>query len=199
MAAVLGGRSAGTPTLHATWIAHTLCLLKTSDCTWCIASHILCMYCGLHTHYIGLEVMYTVHGSSNDLCFACHCRAISRDVYRGERPVGVQYSLAIKTSDRRGAGTSANVFLIMHGHQASGAHHHLTATPHDFDRCAASFIHRKHCCSCSHGTACRLGCTKLSSVTHYWVTQHQATQRSTTGAVHRLKPPKTCLAMRVHQ
>lgn len=67
------------------------------------------------------------------------CRAISRDVYRGERPMGVQYHLAFKTSDIRGAGTSANVFLIMHSHQASGAKHHLAATPHDFDRCAAPF------------------------------------------------------------
>ena len=69
------------------------------------------------------------------LC-AVPCRAISRDIYRGERPAAVQYLLALKTSDMRGAGTSANVHLTMHGHQASGATHTLTASPHDFDRYA---------------------------------------------------------------
>ncbi|KAL3141352.1 hypothetical protein ABBQ32_004935 [Trebouxia sp. C0010 RCD-2024] len=66
--------------------------------------------------------------------------AISRDIYRGERPAGVRYHLAFKTSDIRGAGTSANVFLVMHGQQASGAKHQLSAAPHDFDRgCSDQF------------------------------------------------------------
>lgn len=73
------------------------------------------------------------------LC-SCMCRAISRDLYRGERPLGVHYCLEIKTSDMRGAGTSVNVFLIMHGHQASSAKHHLAAAPHDFDRYPAFVI-----------------------------------------------------------
>ena len=62
------------------------------------------------------------------------CSAISRSLYRGRRPKGVQYQVAVKTSDMRGAGTSANVYLTMHGQQASGSKHQLTAGPHDFDR-----------------------------------------------------------------
>ncbi|DBA69854.1 TPA: hypothetical protein ACH3X2_012566 [Trebouxia sp. C0005] len=60
--------------------------------------------------------------------------ATSRDIYRGKRPAGVQYHLAVKTGDVRGAGTSANVYLIMHGQEASGRKHQLTAGPRDFDR-----------------------------------------------------------------
>ncbi|DBB10366.1 TPA: hypothetical protein ACH3X3_001925 [Trebouxia sp. C0006] len=60
--------------------------------------------------------------------------AISRNIYRGKRPAGVQYQLAVQTGDVRGAGTSANVYLIMHGREASGRKHQLTAGPHDFDR-----------------------------------------------------------------
>ena len=62
------------------------------------------------------------------------CRAISRDLYRGKRPTGVQYQLTLKTSDVRGAGSSANVHLAMHGQQRSGAKHQLGGGPHNFDR-----------------------------------------------------------------
>lgn len=92
------------------------------------------------------------------LC-SCMCRAISRDLYRGERPLGVHYRLELKTSDMRGAGTSANVFLIMHGHQASSAKHHLAATPHDFDRYPAFVI-----CS-ERNSLSRWNITKLQYIT----------------------------------
>ena len=59
---------------------------------------------------------------------------MSRSLLRGRRPTGVQYQIAAKTSDMRGAGTSANVYLTMHGQQASGSKHELTVGPHDFDR-----------------------------------------------------------------
>ncbi len=38
------------------------------------------------------------------------------------------------TSDLRGAGTDANVHLVMHGTLGDGDRHILTSGPHDFDR-----------------------------------------------------------------
>lgn len=44
------------------------------------------------------------------------------------------------TSDLRGAGTDANVHLIMHGMLGDGKRHILTSGPDDFDRCAKHLL-----------------------------------------------------------
>jgi hypothetical protein len=41
------------------------------------------------------------------------------------------------TSDLRGAGTDANVHLVMHGTLGDGVRHILTSGHDDFDRCCA--------------------------------------------------------------
>ncbi len=81
-----------------------------------------------------VAVTWSLSHGCCDNAWAALCRAVSRVIYRGNRPAGVQYQLAVKTGDVRGAGTSANVYLIMHGVEASGRKHQLTAGPHDFDR-----------------------------------------------------------------
>ena len=62
------------------------------------------------------------------------CRAISRELHRGERPRRVQYHVAVATSDVRGASTSADVYITLHGEQSSGVKLDLSGGPDVFNR-----------------------------------------------------------------
>lgn len=61
-------------------------------------------------------------------------RATSRDLYKRERPKAVQYAVAITTSDVRGASTSADVYIVLHGDQQSGDKHELAGGADVFNR-----------------------------------------------------------------
>jgi hypothetical protein len=65
---------------------------------------------------------------------------ISRILYAGHASALLPYSVVVHTSDVRGAGTDANVHLIMHGTLGSGLSHTLTSGPQDFERCAGRFV-----------------------------------------------------------
>ncbi|GLC54185.1 hypothetical protein PLESTB_000832700 [Pleodorina starrii] len=61
------------------------------------------------------------------------CR-ISRILFAGHAQPYIQYKVVTHTSDVRGAGTDANVHLVMHGALGDGARHILSSGADDFER-----------------------------------------------------------------
>lgn len=91
--------------------------------------------------------------------------SISRLLSAGSsRPLMV-YKLLVTTSDLRGAGTDANVWVQLHGFLGEGLQHQLLGGATAFDRCVpdsesvmAAVSSRRGqalsgCCSCRHGIA----------------------------------------------
>jgi hypothetical protein len=71
--------------------------------------------------------------------------SISRVLIAGSSRPPVTYKVSVSTSDLRGAGTDANVYLQMHGLLGDGLQHQLLGGATAFDRYSAS----KPCSSCS--------------------------------------------------
>jgi hypothetical protein len=61
-------------------------------------------------------------------------RRVMRDLRPGARADLATYKVTTFTSDIRGADTTANVYIILHGCRGDGVRHGLATGPHDFER-----------------------------------------------------------------
>lgn len=64
----------------------------------------------------------------------CEDGSISRVLLAGSSRPPVTYRVLVATSDQRGAGTDANVYLQLHGLLGDGLQHQLLGSTTAFDR-----------------------------------------------------------------
>ena len=123
---------------HAVWSPCSQCqqrLLGLSHGSWvkviilCYINAFAALVFTFHSAFISVHIHLCFH-----VLLAICCRALSREIHKGQRPRQVQYHIGITTSDVRRAGTSADVYITLHGQQSSGVKHELNGGPDVFDR-----------------------------------------------------------------